>query len=138
VPQPEPVGAVVAGKRLEADEQLTGELRLAHHYRISHSQFLGGPARWTDVDRAKAAAYDEWHQKFCGSCGVDPDWFDPEKGGHRFAMIAEVERCPGCELKEQLREQLPKEWKGVHIKLVPNPELFPTLDEDDERVSDVG
>jgi hypothetical protein len=49
--------------------------------------------------------------------------WDPKQGGHRHAMVAETHRCPGCELKEQLRSQLPSDSKGVHVRLVPNPEL---------------
>jgi hypothetical protein len=52
------------------------------------------------------------------------DWWNPEKGGHRHAFITGTNRCPGCELKEQEREQIPKDAKGVHVFLTPNLELL--------------
>jgi hypothetical protein len=90
---------------------------------ISHSHYLGGPAAWTDADRALAEAYVEWKNGFCPDCGTREEMWDPKQGGHRHAMVAETHRCPGCELKEQLRSQLPSDSKGVHVRLVPNPEL---------------
>lgn len=38
-------------------------------------------------------------------------------------MIADTRRCPGCELTQQLRDQIPHDAKGVHVFLTVNPEL---------------
>jgi hypothetical protein len=75
---------------------------------------------WTDDDREKALAYAAWHNGFCSGCGTRDEWWDPSQGGDRFAFVTETRRCPGCELKEQEREQIPSKAKGIHISLVPN------------------
>lgn len=90
---------------------------------ISHSHYLGGPPSWSADDRAKVEAYRDWKQGVCPSCGTHADWWDPANGGHRFAFIADTFRCAGCEIKEETRDQIPKDTKGVHVFLTPNPEL---------------
>lgn len=98
-------------------------MRVCKDWQIPHSQYLGGPPAWTPLDRAKAEALADFEAALCQMCGTNPDWFDPEKGGHRYAMIAESWRCPGCELEAQLREQIPHAEKGVHVRLIPNPDV---------------
>lgn len=100
-------------------------MAVCEKYQISHSHYLGGPAEWTAADRAKAEAYAAWEREACGSCGTHPDWWDPEKGGHRYAFVADAQRCPGCEVKEQLRDQIDNDAKGIHVCLIPNEDLIP-------------
>lgn len=100
------------------------ELGACERLGISHSHYLGGPPRWTHEDRAKVEAYEDWKANLCPSCNTHADWWDPAKGGHRFAFVTDSYRCPGCELKEQERDQIPDKTKGVHVFLTPNPELI--------------
>lgn len=88
---------------------------------------------WTAEDRAKVIAYDEWKAGECPQCHTRSEWWDPDQGGHRFAFIADTHRCPGCEIKEQEREQIPKEAKGIHVFLTPNPEVFGGPPPDDDE-----
>lgn len=99
-------------------------------YRIPHSHFLGGPLRWTSLDRQKAQAYSEWKAKACSGCGTRSEDWDPSLGGDRFAYVSHTERCPGCELKEMERENVPEHAKGIRIGLIPNPALFDLDDEE--------
>lgn len=84
---------------------------------------MGGPPVWNDADRVLAEQYATWAAGLCGSCGTHPDYFDPAKGGHRFAMVADTHRCPGCSLTEELRRQVPEGQRDVHVYLTTNPEL---------------
>jgi hypothetical protein len=102
---------------------LRRELAVCETYQISHSHYMGGPARWTDLDRAKAEAYAEWRLGTCCRCGTRAEDWDPKQGGHRHAYIADVDVCRGCELLDELREQLPKDVKGADVVLIPNPKL---------------
>lgn len=112
-----------SGKRVGADSALRRELALCERLGISHSHFLGGPDRWTDLDRVNALEHASWKQECCSHCGTHPDWWDPEKGGHPNALVADSWRCPGCEILAQLDEQIPSNAKGVHTYLAPNREL---------------
>lgn len=87
--------------------------------------------RWTPLDRAKAEEYAAWKAAACPGCGTREDEWDPKRGGHRFAFVASTHRCPGCELKEMERDQIPENTKGIKIGLIPNPELLNT----DEQVA---
>jgi hypothetical protein len=86
-------------------------------YQIPHSQFLA----WDKDDRDKAIW--EWvrtRQK-CSSCGTRrEEWLESE-GGRRDAYHAVMDRCPGCEQVEYLRESADskKDGKGTFIRLVP-------------------
>lgn len=133
MPGRERAGSALGGKRVEADLELRRELALCAKYRISHSHFLGGPDLWTPADRALAQAYEEWEQGNCSGCGTRREWWDPARGGHRHAMIADTDRCPGCEVKEQLRDQIPKDAKGVHVFLRPNPDVMKKILEEAEH-----
>lgn len=77
-------------------------------YRISHSQFLGGPAGWTQEDRDKAIWHEIHKSKTCKSCGTHPDDWDPKRGGRIDAWVADDHHCMGCQRLEQAREQAEK------------------------------
>ena len=100
---------------------------MCEQYRIPRSHYNGGPLEWTAEDRDLAEAYAAWRVQCCTSCGTHPDWWDPAKGGDRNALIADTRRCPGCEIKEQLQEQVRESdgsKHGISVFLTPNPELF--------------
>lgn len=105
-------------------------------YQIPHSHFLGGPHRWTPLDREKAQAYRRWKAEECAGCGTrEADW-DPALGGDRFAYVGHTLRCPGCEIKEMERENIPEGTKGIKIGLIPNPALLGLdLDDDEEAAA---
>lgn len=99
-------------------------------YRIPHSHYLGGPLRWTPLDRAKAEAYVQWRAETCDGCGTRREEWDPKRGGSRVAYIAMSDRCPGCEIKAQEWDHIhesPGKAHGVRVGLVPNPEILGDL-----------
>lgn len=108
---------------MEHDPRLRRELKVCEKYRISHSHYLGGPPVWTDDDRAKVEAYEDWDRGNCAGCGSREEWWDPKRGGHREACVADTRRCLGCQIKEETRESVPIHERGVHVFLVPNPRL---------------
>jgi hypothetical protein len=87
---------------------------------MPHSEFLS----WSDLDREKALAYALDDMATCKSCGTKAEDFDPQQGGHRFAYVAEVTRCVGCELIEMEQENVAEDnRKGIRIGLTANPDL---------------
>ncbi|WP_258539745.1 hypothetical protein [Streptomyces ipomoeae] len=97
-------------------------MELCAQYGIPHSQFTGaGEGRWSALDRAKALAWLAYTRAVCGSCGTRAAEWDETHGGDRFAYIPETTRCPGCELIEMERDQVPEgpEGRGVKIGLRP-------------------
>lgn len=98
-------------------------MELCHAYGIPHSHFTGaGDGRWSALDRAKSLAYLAFQRSVCDGCGTrQAEWDEQQAGGDRFAYVAEPVRCPGCELIEMEREQIPQgaEGRGVKIGLVP-------------------
>ena len=108
------------GKRLGGDADLRAELRRCAALGVSHTAFLS----WTTADQDKALALVEYDAQFCGGgCGTMPQEWDPTQGGNRFAYIVDVWRCPGCELLEMARRDLPEDQLGLHMRLVPNDDL---------------
>ena len=60
----------------------------------------------------------EWQRRkreVCAGCGTRrAEWAsDP------FAFVATMDACPGCELIEQAREQVPEQAQGVKLYLIP-------------------
>jgi hypothetical protein len=79
---------------------------------IPHSQFLGGPPRWTQQDREKALAWAELDRQTCNRCRTRDEEWDPARGGHRQAYTFEPDVCPGCEPLERAEAVLNSdEWK---------------------------
>ena len=100
-------------------------MELCERYGIPHSQLLGvGEGRWSALDRAKAMAYLAHQRQVCEGCGTRAGEWDEQSGGDRFAYVAQTHRCPGCELVEMEREQVPDgaEGRGVKIGLAPRTE----------------
>jgi hypothetical protein len=80
---------------------------------IPHSHFLGGPARWTDIDREKALHWQDLEHATCQGCGTRSEEWDPAAGGDRRAYTFEPVVCPGCEQKERVQASLDHpDWQG--------------------------
>lgn len=94
---------------------------MCERFGIPHSRFLGGDGSWSALDREKALAWREWQRWSCGECGTRPDDWDPGRGGHRDAYIADTVRCPGCERIAQERDLVPdgRPGYGVKVALLP-------------------
>jgi hypothetical protein len=77
-----------------------------------------GPSEpaWTRDDRAKALAWRRYEAELCPGCRTrDADW-----KADRFAHIGQQRFCPGCEVLEQERQNVPEEHRGwTHVYLAP-------------------
>ncbi|WP_330328174.1 hypothetical protein [Streptomyces pseudovenezuelae] len=111
------------GKRLTTDDRLRNELALCRQYRIPHSQFRGvGDGTWTERDRAKALAYEEWTRSACPQCGTrESDWVDDE-GEYTDAYVALTHKCFGCEEIAAKQSEIPEGKAGAGMKVL----LLPT------------
>lgn len=78
---------------------------------IPHSVFLS----WAELDQDKALAYMQRQNERCSDCGTRAE----EWRGDRFAYVAESFVCPGCEIVEQERNNIPGTQKGARIRIVP-------------------
>lgn len=84
-------------------------------------------SEWSEEDREHALAHQAHTRALCGGCGTHPADWDPERGGHPEAFVVGYHRCPGCLQLQSARRQLASQpemhSEGVHVILVPNPEL---------------
>jgi hypothetical protein len=87
---------------------------------LAHSAFLA----WPDADQDKALGFLREQRQVC-TCGTRRDEWERD----RFAYVAEQYQCPGCELLEMERAQVPEHARGVKVFLVPKP---PDADDDSE------
>lgn len=79
---------------------------------LPHSQFLS----WSEDDQDKALAWTREKRLTCTGCGTRRDEWEQD----RFAYVADAYRCPGCELLQQERRNIPEgEGDGVQIYLIP-------------------
>lgn len=60
----------------------------------------------------------------CPDCGTRAGEWEAD----RLAYEGDAVRCRGCELLEQERDEIPREAKGVKVRLVPKP-LVPSAEE---------
>jgi hypothetical protein len=69
----------------------------------------------------KALAWAEWQRTVCPDCRTRLAEWDPDRGGDRNAYVTDTLRCPGCELIEQERNQVPhdRSGHGVKVQLMP-------------------
>ncbi|MFE3196823.1 hypothetical protein [Embleya sp. NPDC059237] len=74
-----------------------------------------GDGRWTASDRAKALAWAAYARSICEGCGTRAAEWDED----RFAYITTTFRCPGCELIDQERAQVPESERGMKVGLIP-------------------
>ncbi|WP_406354274.1 hypothetical protein [Streptomyces sp. NBC_00658] len=92
---------------------MRAELELCETYRIPHSRFLGGDGRWSELDRAKALAWQARQRSLCPDCRTrEAEWQDD-----RHAYVTDTVRCPGCELIAQERDRVPEGRAGYGIKV---------------------
>jgi hypothetical protein len=90
-------------------------------YRVPHGYFLGGPFRWTQLDRDKAIWWHVRQKQTCSQCGTREEEWDPELGGDRQAYGAEYRRCRGCEVKAMAEDALTSDFgRGIYISMRKN------------------
>lgn len=78
---------------------------------IPHSTFLS----WPEEDQDKALEWKREQASVCSGCGTRRAEWEAD----RFAYIAHPTICPGCELIEQERKNVPDRALGVRIGLLP-------------------
>lgn len=110
------------GKRLITDDRLRSELALCRQFHIPHSQFKGvGTGTWTERDRAKALAYEEYLRAVCPQCGTrDSEWED-DHGDYLDAYVAISHKCLGCEEIAMKQREIPegRAGDGMKVLLIP-------------------
>lgn len=78
---------------------------------IPHSRFLS----WDPTDQDKALAFVRERQTTC-RCGTQMHEWEKDK----FAYVGQQRQCPGCEVLEQERENVPDHAAGfTHVYLTP-------------------
>ena len=126
-----------SGKRVGADGPLREELALCRQFGISHSHFTGGKRRWTDVDRAKALAYERYLTERCKDCGTArDDWFDDD--GYMLeepVWEAAIKVCDGCIAVARARAAIPEGATGAYVTMLPLG-TSEVLTPDDDEVED--
>jgi hypothetical protein len=87
------------------------ELKVCHHYRLRHSEFLG----WDQDDRDKAIWSVLRELETCAGCGTRPDEWEDDLD----AFEAANELCRGCRALEIGREAYKDRSPpaGVHVVL---------------------
>jgi hypothetical protein len=97
-------------------------MELCREYRIPHSLFRGhGDGTWSDLDRRKALAYEDYRRAVCPQCGTRPDEWDEQAGGDEDAYRPITHRCIGCQLLADKQKLVPDgdEGHGVKVLLIP-------------------
>jgi hypothetical protein len=97
-------------------------MALCREYRIPHSLFRGhGDGTWSDLDRRKALAYEDYLRQVCPGCGTRPEEWDENTGGDEDAYRAVTHRCIGCQLIADKQKTVPAtdEGHGVKVALIP-------------------
>ena len=67
---------------------------------LPHSEFK----TWDPLDQAKALSWTRREQEKCGGCGIHPEVWDLERGGHPDALHLESRLCRTCEISETSRK----------------------------------
>lgn len=109
-------------KRIDIDPQLDIELKVCHHYRVFHSEFL---ARSQD-DRDKAIWQYSRQHGTCQHCGTRSEEWYTDAGEFRPAYIAQLMECEGCVVRLRGEQEFANElqdFRGVHVGLIRNPEV---------------
>ncbi|MDQ8707866.1 hypothetical protein RCO28_36170 [Streptomyces sp. LHD-70] len=65
-----------------------------------------------------------WQRSICPDCRTRLAEWDATQGGDPHAYVPDTVRCPGCEVIEQERDQVPdgRPGYGVKIQLLPRAE----------------
>lgn len=99
------------------------ELRICREHGISHSHFLGGKQRWTQLDRDKVRALALLEAEECPNCHTLPeDWVDAD--GDPLAepvWTPDFRDCPGCGEVHRAEKHMSDEQRerGRYVALVP-------------------
>lgn len=80
---------------------------------LPHEEFL----EWPEDSQDKALAYMRMKRSTCPDCGTRMEEWEED----RFAYVSDSWQCPGCELLTMEDSNVPDDAKGVHKRLVPNP-----------------
>lgn len=98
-------------------DRLREQLACARQYQIPLSAFLN----WKESDQDMAMAYERYLMAICSECGTPRPVWDED----RFAFVAELVRCQGCETIGQASRQVPEQeqGKGVFIQMIPRLEF---------------
>lgn len=79
---------------------------------IAHSQFLS----WSEDDQDKALAWMRLRASTCGLCGTRQEEWDEDP----FAYVGHSWRCPGCEVTEREKANIPEDaGHGIHVGIIP-------------------
>ncbi len=103
----------LGGKRLETDARLGEELDYCVPRGIPHSVFLS----WDEMDQDKAIEWLRREARKCPTCRTTREEWERDP----TAYIGAHDICPGDEILEQERENVPDGAKGVRLYLQPNP-----------------
>lgn len=100
---------------IAANAELREQLAACADLGIPHSQFLGGPGVWTDLDRAKLLGFRRYERSLCQNCRTDPkQWAaDPD------AFTYQLEHCEGCKRIADGQDAIPEGQKGYFVSLIP-------------------
>ncbi len=77
---------------------------------IPHSKFL----RWSELDQDKALAWAAAQREIC-VCGTRRSEWERNPN----AYVGFIDQCPGCELIELERDNVPEGTKGAKVGLIP-------------------
>lgn len=89
-------------------------MTICDDYGIPHSEFLS----WSEEDQDKAIAFRLHKAKHCSRCGTSQEEWEE----NRYAYYPEVNRCRGCEMREQQEEAVQQEKgskAGLYVVLKP-------------------
>jgi hypothetical protein len=98
-------------------------MELCNRWGMPHSRFKGhGDGHWTDLDRRKALAYQEYSRSVCPGCGTRATEWDEDAGGDEDAYRAITHRCIGCQIIADRQKTVPEgdEGHGVKVLLIPS------------------
>lgn len=88
------------GKLIWASDRVRAELAYCVPKGIPYSTFLG----WSDEDRNAALDFEAAMRTVCRSCGTRAaEWAED-----RFAYVGQFYSCPGCEVIDQERRNVPE------------------------------
>lgn len=77
-----------------------------------------GTGTWTERDRDKALAYEQYLRTACPQCGTrESEWTD-DAGDYQEAYVATVYKCFGCEEIAARQSEIPEGKAGAGMKVL--------------------
>lgn len=107
------------GKSLWLNDQLRRQLNYCVPLGIPWSKFLG----WDPVDQDLALDWVDAQRQVC-ACGTRRAEWDSDS----TAYVGFIDQCPGCELIEMERQNVPEGMKGAKVGLMPKWQALQQLD----------